>query len=145
MLDRVPATSQALRVRFPLLFIDEVQDTQEKQATLLYSLFMEGEHRSIRQRFGDSNQAIYQYSSQTEDLVSDPFPDLAIKTSIPNSYRFGQQIADFANPLGVVPQSLRGCGPARQDSIPADTQNRHTIFLFADNTINYVLLRSLLI
>lgn len=138
MLDHAPTAPQALRARFPLLFIDEVQDTQEKQAALLYRLFMEGEQRSIRQRFGDSNQAIYQYSSQTEDLVSDPFPAPGIKASIPNSYRFGQQIADFANPLGVVPQGLQGLGPSHHDSVPAETQNKHTVFLFTDDTINCV-------
>lgn len=138
MLDHASTTPQALRARFPLLFIDEVQDTQEKQAALLYRLFMEGEQRSIRQRFGDSNQAIYQYSSQSENLVSDPFPDPGIKASIPNSYRFGQQIADFANPLGVVPQNLQGLGPSHHDSVPADTQNKHTVFLFTDDTIDCV-------
>ena len=139
MLDHVPSASQALRARFPLLFVDEVQDTQEKQAALLYRLFMEGEQRSVRQRFGDTNQAIYQYSSQTEDLVSDLFPDPVIKASIPNSYRFGQQIANFANPLGVLPQGLHGLGPARRNSVPADTQNKHTVFLFTDDTIGCVL------
>jgi DNA helicase II / ATP-dependent DNA helicase PcrA len=139
MLNHVRTAPQALRARFPLLFVDEVQDTQEKQAALLYRLFMEGEQRSIRQRFGDSNQAIYQYSSQIDNLVSDPFPDPSLKASIPNSYRFGQQIADFANPLGVVPQGLQGLGPAHQDSVPSDTQNKHAVFLFTDDTIDCVL------
>jgi DNA helicase-2/ATP-dependent DNA helicase PcrA len=139
MLDHVRTAPQALRARFPLLFVDEVQDTQEKQAALLYRLFMEGEQSSIRQRFGDSNQAIYQYSSQIDNLVSDPFPDPSLKASIPNSYRFGQQIADFANPLGIVPQGLQGLGPAHQDSVLSDTQNKHAVFLFTDDTIDCVL------
>lgn len=49
---------EALRERFPLLFIDEVQDTSEEQSSLVSRLLMEGGSAVIRQRFGDSNQAI---------------------------------------------------------------------------------------
>jgi DNA helicase-2/ATP-dependent DNA helicase PcrA len=139
LLDQAPWIRKALRERFPLLFIDEMQDTKENQSVLLFRLFMEGESPVIRQRFGDSNQAIYGDSNQTERGASaDPFPDLALKRDIPNSHRFGQQIADLADPLGVVPQKLIGLGP-RRDEISADTDSKHTIFLFDDRTIGHVL------
>jgi DNA helicase-2/ATP-dependent DNA helicase PcrA len=111
LLDRAPQMREALRERFPLLFIDEVQDTSEQQSTFLFRLFIDGGSSVIRQRFGDSNQAIYQYSSQTECALTDPFPDPNLKRTIPNSHRFGQQIADLADPLGVTPQGLVGLGP----------------------------------
>ena len=110
LLDRKPQMREALRERFPLLFIDEVQDTSEQQSALLFRLFTDGGNPVIRQRFGDSNQAIYQYSSQTEGALTDPFPDPSLKRTIPNSHRFGQQIANLANPLAVTPQGLIGLG-----------------------------------
>ncbi|MFZ0662528.1 MAG: UvrD-helicase domain-containing protein [Acidobacteriaceae bacterium] len=139
LVDRAPWIPEALRERFPLLFIDEVQDTKENQSALLFRLFMEGGTPVIRQRFGDSNQAIYRYSNQTECALTDPFPVPNLKRTIPNSHRFGQQIADLADPLGVTPQGLVGLGPSRHDEIPADTDNRHTVFLFDDQTIDHVM------
>jgi DNA helicase-2/ATP-dependent DNA helicase PcrA len=139
LLDHTPKMREALRERFPLLFVDEVQDTSEQQSAFLFRLFMDGEGAVIRQRFGDSNQAIYQYSSQKECTLTDPFPDPNLKRTIPNSHRFGQQIADLADPLGVTPQGLVGLGPSRRDEIPTNTDNRHTIFLFDDQTIGHVM------
>jgi hypothetical protein len=139
LLDRAPQMREALRERFPFLFIDEVQDTSEQQSALLFRLFMDGGNPVIRQRFGDSNQAIYQYSSQTEGVLTDPFPDPNLKRTIPNSHRFGQQIANLADPLGVTPQGLVGLGPSRRDEIPAETDNRHAVFLFDDQTIGHVM------
>lgn len=139
LLDRKPQIREALRERFPLLFIDEVQDTSEQQSALLFRLFMDGGSPVIRQRFGDSNQAIYQYSSQTERALTDPFPNPSLKRIIPNSYRFGQQIANLADPLGVTPQKLIGLGPSRRVEISAETDNRHAVFLFDDQTIGHVM------
>ena len=97
-------------------FIDEVQDTSENQSALLFRIFMEGGSSVIRQRYGDSNQAIYQYSGQTDDATTDPFPNPNLLKSVPNSHRFGQQIADFANPIAASPPGLIGVGP-RHDGI----------------------------
>lgn len=136
LLENLPETQRAIRHRFPMLFIDEVQDNSERQSALLFKVFMDGENPAIRQRYGDSNQAIYGYTGDT-GATSDEFPNTSIKKDIPNSHRFGQEIADFANPLGVVPQALVGCGP--QDTrIVSATSGRHTLFLFGDETIQRV-------
>ncbi len=139
MLDHAPQMRDALRERFPFLFFDEVQDTSEQQSSLLFRLFMDDGSRIIRQRFGDSNQAIYQYSSQAESTLTDPFPDTNLKCSIPNSHRFGQQIADFADPLGVTPQGLVGLGPVWRNLIATDTNGKHAVLLFHDQTIDCVM------
>lgn len=138
LLNRVPQMREALRGRFPLLFIDEVQDTSEEQSLLLSRFFIEGSNPVIRQRFGDSNQGIYQYSGQKDTLTTDLFPDAARLKTIPNSHRFGQEIADFANPLAASPQGLIGLGP-RREKISSDTAGKHTIFLFDDQTIGHVM------
>ena len=134
MIDKLPGIREWLRIRFPFVFIDEVQDNSELQSKLLHRIFIEGDNPVVRQRLGDANQAIYQFSSQTEDVVSDEFPIAEICTDLPNSFRFGQGIADLANPLAVEPQGLKGLKRT-------DIDVSHAIFLFDDASIDCVLER----
>ncbi|MDP2602364.1 MAG: UvrD-helicase domain-containing protein [Deltaproteobacteria bacterium] len=137
LLKNILGIRDAIRQRFPMLFIDEVQDNNEDQSVLLFKLFMNGDSPTIRQRYGDSNQAIYTYAGDA-GATTDLFPDRSIRKDIPNSHRFGQEIADFAKPLGVAPQNLSGYGP--QDSAnTSDTLGKHVVFLFADQTIQRVI------
>jgi ATP-dependent DNA helicase UvrD/PcrA len=48
LLEKVPAIRAAIRHRFPMLFIDEVQDNNEDQSRVLHRLFIEGEGAVIR-------------------------------------------------------------------------------------------------
>lgn len=137
LLEDIPDIRLAFRERFPFLFIDEVQDTSELQSALLYQLFMEGDSPVTRQRFGDSNQAIFQYQDEA-NATTDPFPVQQIRRDIPNSHRFGQNIADLANPLALRPQNLVGCGPSSK--IPKTAPEHHNaIFLFNEETISNVI------
>lgn len=137
LLEQYPQLLEALRWRFPVLFIDEVQDNSETQSALLHRIFMDGESGVVRQRFGDINQAIFGYTGQT-GAATDPFPAKPVVWPIPNSHRFGQQIADLANPFAVAPQDLKGNGPPTA-KISTDTSGRHTVFLFDDSTRQRVL------
>lgn len=121
-----------LRARFPLLFLDEVQDNDEDQSSLLSTVFMEGANPVVRQRFGDSNQAIYHGGNVTSGASTDMFPGKGIaKVDLPNSFRFGSKIADLADPLAVVPQGLVGLGKNKA---------RHpAIILFDDGSVQTVL------
>ena len=75
MINKMPEATDGIRERFPFLFIDEVQDNSNGQTELLHRVFMDGGTPVMRQRFGDSNQAIYQFAGQSEaggvDAVSD--------------------------------------------------------------------------
>ena len=134
MMDKMPGMTASLRMRFPYLFIDEVQDNSAPQSTLLHRVFMDGDGSVTRQRLGDANQAIYQFAGQVEDAGPDAFPDAAIRADVPNSFRFDQSIADLADPLGVEPQGLQGLRePAGHGS--------HAILLFDDESIGFVLER----
>lgn len=135
LLDSDPNILDALRLRFPLVFIDEVQDNSELQSAFLHRVFCAGQSPVTRQRFGDSNQAIYQYAGQN-GATTDPFPG-PVKADLPHSFRFGQGIADLANPLGVVPQGLVGRGPL-QKNITVKSRSS-VLFLFDDQTILSVL------
>lgn len=130
LLDSFPEIIPAMRKRFPLVFVDEVQDNSELQSTLLHRLFIKGDDPVIRQRFGDSNQAIYRQEEQAT-VSTDAFPS-GVKADLPTSFRFGQAIADLANPLAPVPQGLVGKGPPQE-------YRRNTIFLFDDHTVQAVL------
>jgi DNA helicase II / ATP-dependent DNA helicase PcrA len=138
LIDKAPEVTDFLRARFPLLFVDEVQDNSELQSKLMHRVFMEGDGAVMRQRYGDANQAIYQYAGQTEGATTDPFPMPAVRTDIPNSFRFGQEIADLVDPLALEPQGLQG---KRQDGREgeSDTAGKHAIFLFDDESIGNVL------
>lgn len=135
LLDSYPNVLDALRLRFPLVFIDEVQDNSELQSAFLHRVFCAGQNPVTRQRFGDSNQAIYQYAGQN-GATTDPFPG-PVKADLPHSFRFGQGIADLANPLGVVPQGLVGRGPLHKRV--AIKSRSIVLFLFDDQTILSVL------
>ncbi len=137
LISRYPGAAIALRQRFPLLFIDEVQDNSEPQSRILQRIFIDGDSPVIRQRFGDSNQAIYAHALAA-GAQSDAFPVVEVRRDIPNSQRFGQQIANLANPLGLRPQNLRGMGPPMH-TVQSDTADRHAVILFDDGSIGSVL------
>lgn len=135
LLDRYPDAIKTIRARFPLVFIDEVQDNSELQSAFLYRLFVDGDGSVVRQRFGDSNQAIYHRAGAT-GAITDTFPGTN-KADLPNSFRFGQVIADLSAPLGVRPQRLVGRGPTtsrvKADGCPS------ALFLFDDASVVSVL------
>ncbi|MEO1146806.1 MAG: UvrD-helicase domain-containing protein [Cyanobacteria bacterium J06638_22] len=137
MVDQYPGVSQQIVSRFPALFIDEVQDNSEDQSELLKSIFFDGDQSSIRQRFGDQNQAIYDYSMEG-GAVTDTFPNGGVSQTIPNSHRFGQSIAALAEPLSVVPHALVGQGGHGPNG-EVELAGQHVILLFEEVDIEHVL------
>lgn len=137
LLDLHPEVAANLRMRFPLVFVDEAQDNSELQSAMLHRIFRQGNGPSIRQRFGDSNQAIYAHAG-VDGAQTDRFPSVELQ-NLPRSYRFSQGIADAARGLGIVPQALNGSGPARnrvkRDGLPP------VLFLFDDKSVRNVLPR----
>ncbi len=127
------------RWRFPAVFLDETQDTSELQGSLLFKLFP-APACELRQRFGDSNQAIYD-TGQTV-ATTDYFPATNFR-SLPNSKRFGAGIASKVNSLAPDPPSpfLVGEGPRPNLLLSALNQDAmpHTVFLFATNSAQQVL------
>jgi hypothetical protein len=138
LLDRRPEVVAALRDRFPFVFVDEAQDNSEHQSALLHRVFLKGANPSRRQRFGDSNQAIYNGAFDQSGANTDPFPS-AEKLDLPRSYRFNQELADQVKGLGVQPQQLIGAGPS-PSAINAEPKSP-TVFLFDDDSVEKVLPR----
>lgn len=137
LLEKHPESVVDIRSRFPVLFIDEVQDNSEIQSLLLHRLFIEGDGAVTRQRFGDQNQAIYDYSGM-DGAVTDPFPNAGAAETIPNSHRFGQSIAFLADPLAIIPQALVGQGGQGPNG-EAELAGRHVVMLFDEPDIESIL------
>jgi len=137
LMDKAPWLLGVIRERFPLLFIDEAQDNTEQQSAILHRVFMEGASSVIRQRFGDPNQAIFGYTN-AKGASTDSFPSASIKKTVENSLRFGQRIADLADPLGLAPYGMKGQGPLVSLGTRA-ARAQHTAFLFTDDNAGEVL------
>lgn len=88
-----PALANRLRERFPLVILDEAQDTNGDQLRLLEQVFKQ--EGAVFQRLGDSNQTLY------EDHGVEPAYWVPDRACIPldTSRRFGGEIADFASGL----------------------------------------------
>ena len=115
----------AIQNRFPILFIDEAQDTDEFQWKLINNSFHNS--ISIRQVFGDANQAIFNSYFSNDGNTS--FPSTEFLT-ISDSHRFGNCIARLVDHLGVEVLGLKGDFKKYEN-----LNNKHSIFLF-DKTEN---------
>jgi superfamily I DNA/RNA helicase len=116
--------------RFPFVFIDEAQDTNDIQWELLLSIF--GNGLSKVQCFGDSNQAIFDISSK--DNENNWQFNNAEDLTIPNSLRFGKNIAKVADTLAICVKGMVGA-----EAKTLNEDNKNTIFLFDKDNITDVL------
>ncbi len=140
LLQTYPEISDALSHRFPLVLMDEMQDTSQRQADLLRSIFDRGAALCEIQRVGDPNQEIFKTGQ--DQNAADPFPDHIEGRMMTNasSRRFGKPIADLANPQAIIPiddGGLKGNGPNKAtDHID---HGRNVIIVFPDNDCGNVL------
>ena len=127
--------------RFPLVILDEMQDTFERQALLLNAVFPRSSDGVVVQRVGDPNQEIFDLSASNSSTVEPyPDPDPARCFAIPNSYRFGPEIAALASPFAVHlvgSGGLSGIGPMGPGV--AAQECKHAIFVFPDDSTDGVL------
>ncbi|MBM3567289.1 MAG: ATP-dependent helicase [Alphaproteobacteria bacterium] len=139
LLEDFPEAASWLRRRFPLVIVDEMQDTFEAQGALLHAVFPRASSDFVVQRVGDPNQAIFD-DADAEPDEHDPFPDPVSFLSIPNSHRFGPEIAALASPFAVTPVGtggLCGIGPKAITGVPDSCPP--AIFIFPDNSTAGVL------
>jgi len=118
-----PALSEALGYRFPLVFVDEMQDTSDAQDELLKNAMGA---QSIFQRFGDVNQRILRIGDTTAAVF--PLPD---SLPVSASKRFGASIAGVANSLRVFGQDI--VGDNLESNLPV------TLFTFSDESVKSVI------
>lgn len=126
-LARHPEIVKIFPKRFPYVFVDEMQDTDERQTAILDRLFANDD--TTLQRVGDPNQAIYHQSSVGEGCIWQPS---ALSPQLSTSRRFGSPIAAVVSNLSVVsPVSVIG-GASNRNIKP------HLI-VFADSRIEEVI------
>lgn len=130
-INKYPFLAEIVQMRFPIVFVDEAQDTSSIQWKLLQKVFPDESVLSIRQGFGDINQAIY--SSHYVDEQGNIFPRNGAVT-MNNSKRFNSKIASFADSLSLNRIEMRG-----EDTKFDKNNNKHTIFLFDKNKIHLVI------
>ena len=93
-IDKFPNVKSFLIKRFPMVFIDEMQDTQKHQDELIQRLFNE----SIIQRYGDANQAIFLGSgteTPNESYNSKDIDDFDYEINNTNRFNNSCTLVDF--------------------------------------------------
>jgi hypothetical protein len=119
----------ALRSRFVITILDEMQDTQRHQDDLLNLVFPSSE--CAIQRFGDPDQSIF--DAMGSALPNTTYNDATLHC-IRESRRFIQPIASA---LGAL--SYRRVGPFIGSQPQLSDGPRNTIFLFEDTSAQHVL------
>lgn len=102
-----PGVLEAIRARFPLVFVDEMQDMEEHQSEIISLLFGAG---SIVQKIGDINQSIFSNNSANDDIQWKPVihPDIILN----HSNRLSDHLAGLVKHICCVPQEITGwCNP----------------------------------
>lgn len=120
----------ALRTRFPVVLIDEMQDTQRFQDTLLWRIF---DGSNVRfQRLGDPDQAIFEGIGGEEP--NETYNAVDGLYEVKSSFRFGTDIAKKV--IGLSYNALDEIASALE---PPRREGQHTIFLYEDATCERVL------
>lgn len=122
VLEEWKGISSSIQHRFPILFIDEAQDTDTFQWELLKKAFSDDGIKSIRQGYGDSNQAIYSNLIADDELCNFPRENALV---LSESRRFNPSIAKLANTVALSKAQMGGT-----ENFFSDRSIDHTIFLF---------------
>ncbi|WP_223620644.1 UvrD-helicase domain-containing protein [Lysobacter sp. ESA13C] len=123
-LDLSPNLADRVRRRFPLVLLDEAQDTSGSQLKILNTLF--GNGGAAYQRLGDRNQTLYEGFAEEDTLWA---PAAAV-IPLNRTRRFGSEIAAFASSLTTRHrQQIQG-----EPGLPC----RRTLLLFDQASIDRV-------
>lgn len=124
-----PEIAGALRERFPIVMLDEMQDTQEFQDDLLNGIFSNDDVRL--QRFGDPDQAIY--DNMGGENTNSSFNDTELEP-VNSTHRFSSDISSKIHGLSLTKiGQLQSFRPDPEGEVP------HTFFLYTDETKTTVL------
>lgn len=122
--------SIALRKRFPIVFVDEMQDTQKFQDELI-NLIFDADSVNL-QRLGDPDQAIFDNMGGEEP--NETFNNPNNLDVIKSTHRFGKDIASKIHGL-----SITQIGEVETFRDEPDDQISHTIMIYRDDTKTNIL------
>ncbi len=121
-----PQLKELFSKRFPLVFIDEMQDMETHQSELINYL-CDGTS-AIVQKIGDINQSIFNYSSS--DKQNEWRPKTNLDLQLTETTRISENIVQVVKDICIAPQVMTGwINP---------TPLNPTIILFDDNSIHNV-------
>ncbi|MDM1442767.1 UvrD-helicase domain-containing protein [Myroides odoratimimus] len=118
-----PQLKELFYKRFPLIFIDEMQDMEIHQSELISYLC--DDTPAIVQKIGDINQSIYNYSSSEEQ--NEWQPQINLDLQLTETTRISENIVQVVKDICVAPQIMTGW--VNQTII------KPTIILFDNNSI----------
>lgn len=121
-LEKKPIIREIIQQRFPIIFIDEAQDTKTRIWNLINKLYDKVTPHAFYQAYGDSNQAIFNSYESMEDV--NVFPRKSCLEML-NSKRFVDSIASLSNGVALDKRKMIGEGKGL-----CNTNAKHTIFLF---------------
>ncbi|MFH1002395.1 MAG: UvrD-helicase domain-containing protein, partial [bacterium] len=120
---------QLLQKRFRYVYVDEMQDMDKHQYDILENIFFdEGNSKSIYQRIGDKNQAIFSEEVSLENFWNSKSRDVL---NIDGSCRFSKEIADVVTCFALNKQNIEG--KSTHKSI------KPHLLIYTDNTVKNVL------
>ncbi|MCP4394604.1 MAG: UvrD-helicase domain-containing protein [Alphaproteobacteria bacterium] len=138
-------TSSYLEKRFPIVFLDEMQDTQKFQDELLQKIFPLDSENIIVQRFGDPDQAIFNGINGEEPNTSyNGKPRDKINFVIDKSHRFdvsiSQKIRNLSfNEINLDTDLSDANLEERKNIHTKHAKFKHTIFIYCEETIGNVI------
>ena len=121
-MEKKPIIREIFQQRFPIMFIDEAQDTKREIWDLINKLYEKAPDNVFYQAYGDSNQAIFNSYERIEEV--NVFPRNACLEML-NSKRFVESIAKLSNGVALDKRKMVGEGKGISNKNP-----KHTIFLF---------------
>ena len=131
-LTKYPEVASLIRERFRYVFIDEVQDMNTAQYSILEKLFyLPDSSNNVYQRIGDQNQAIY---SSTDGFNQD-WEDREQVLRLETSQRLSPKIAKVVQPFGLYPIEVVG----ERVSEEAVTNVKPVLLVYDNDTIENVI------
>ena len=135
-----PILCKSLAKRFPLVLIDEMQDTQKFQDELLCQVFPLNSPDVVVQRFGDPDQAIFNGTGKEETNVSfngKQANDMSFV--VYKSHRFDNLLASIIKPLSAnqITLSSEISDDKQAGRLQACSQKdgfQHCVIIFDNNT-----------
>lgn len=122
-----PSIRNILSKRFPIIIIDEMQDTNKQQDDLINSIFA---NQANFQKFGDPDQAIY--NSINDNLPNESYNTQTDLLTIELSHRFSNDIANLVTGLSYNQLSIN-------TNLSEQDNPQHTIYLVDEETRNSVI------
>ena len=130
LLKRYPQIATELAHRFPIIIVDEAQDTSREQMAILDKLSIAGVQTLVL--VGDPDQAIYEWRDATPEYFINKMKDGSWHTLyLSSNFRSSQKICDATVHFS---QTLSGRGPAKAEGENATYYRKPILLLKSTST-----------